>query len=258
LVLIIPINGKIYNYEEMVCLREEILAVLKRAGSITHSKINDDYHFKNEEYSKKEVINELEYHIGKQQYSALFLEQMAILHEGGHISIKYPYTDKVEREYYMPDDIYLRLHDLIERRAIHEEIPFKKNSSYLKGKNLFHIHHNPMNYIDYNICKYFNRKYPTDEDIIKDLELLDKQHDKPINELIKYLVTRCSQEALEFPAIVKKKPFRITGEWLIYQRKNDRFNFIGLFLHNDKTDRDDKNLYDLVKPYLIPEYFPDE
>jgi uncharacterized protein YkvS len=256
--LVIQINGKTYNHEGMVSLREEIIVGLKKAGNIIHLRTDGDYHFRNEECSKNEVITKLKYHIGEQQYSDLFLDQLAIINEGGYVSIKYPHLNKVERAYYMPDDIYLRLHDLIDGRAVCEEKPFKKNGSYLKGKNLFHIHHNSMSYIDHNVCRYFSKKYPADEDIIRDLELLDKQYDKPINKLIEYLVIRRFREISEFQVKVSGKPFRITGEWLIYQKKNDRFNFIGLFLHNDRTDHDDKNLYDLVKPYLIPGYFPNE
>jgi hypothetical protein len=247
----INLNGKAIIYNDMKSLRESIMFDLRKCGKIIHSDMDSDYIFKNENQSKREVKEELSYKIGEQRYSSLFLNQLAILHEGGYITINDPFLNKVERAYYMLDDIYINISELVKGSSNIEQIPFEHEYSCLRGENLFHIHHNPMNYADINVVRYFAKKYQTDEMLIKDLELLDtKYHNKPINELINILVNSCFGEVSRCPDKVKERPFRITGEWLIYQRINDKYNFIGLYLHN-KGDEHDRNLYELIRQYLV-------
>jgi hypothetical protein len=98
-------------------------------------------------------------------------------------------------------------------------------------------------------------KYPTNTLLQKELERLDIQYHKPIDKLITILINGCLSAVQRFPTSVNGKPFRNTGQWLIYQRDGDRINIIGLFVHN-KHDTNDRELYNIIEPYVLQEYMP--
>jgi hypothetical protein len=239
----------------MKSLRDEKLSELREAKNFLHVHTSTDFILEDEEYHKNKVIEDLSHYIGNNHYSDLFLHQMEILNANGYITIKYPFMNKIERAYYSYDDILFRLRSIINGEYPNDEKAFNKINSFLKDKNLFHIHHNPMNYININIARFFHEKYPTEEVLRKELEEIDKKYNKPINEIMQILALRCITGFSQSPDISNNKPFRITGEWLIYQKKNNKYNFIGLYLHT-KNDKYDQNLYQLIQSYLLQEYMP--
>lgn len=180
---------------------------------------------------RKQVYEELSYHLKGHKASKLLIRQLIELYGNGYVTIlekKHPY-DRF--------DIYTSIEGIISGRE--EERPF--HNPLLKNKNIYHAHHSHSFYINYNFMEHFSNKYKTDDDINRRLKQIKKRNPKN-----KDTVPVLLNEAL-LESVGKKKK---TGQWIVYQRCDSKINFICLYLHNEN----DKQLYKFIRRYIVRKY----
>jgi hypothetical protein len=235
-------------------IRDEILKDLVTMNVDLQSKIIlDDLTFDKEKHIN-EVLEELEYHIGKNKYSDLFLNQLSCIHSKGFVNIEKTGASEIITAYYSMIDIYSTLKLIVNKPQMIEIKEFEHKNSFLFGKNIYHVHHNQVYYLQSNTVKFFKRKYKNDNDIITEIKRLEKQYpNRKIGEYVFMLCYQTLNEVIKFPNKVNDRPYQNTGEWIIFQQNENKFNFIALALHS-YGDEHDKRLYELIKPYISIEY----
>ncbi|GHT79355.1 hypothetical protein FACS1894130_07830 [Spirochaetia bacterium] len=210
--------------------REAILKEIDSMPFFNHLNITDDkeYDF---EHHKGEVIHELQYHIKDSTYSRLFLNQLTQLHGLGYVEIdgyKHPYELTM---------IYWTLENIIYNKI--EYKIFNRKGSLLKGLEIYHVHHNQSFYSMNNFKRYFMKKYPNEESVVN-----------RVYELIKKDPNCYPYYDIVYEAFMESLSWKYkTGEWILFQMKNDKYYFIALALHDD-TDQNDKKLYGKIKEVL--------
>ncbi len=212
-------------------IRDEILAELKAFPDYETTEMESRVY--NREVVKEQVFEELNYHIKSNKASPLLIEQLMELYGNGYVTIlgkKHPYET---------DDIFSSIDSLLKRNM--KQKPFIKQDSVLSGRNIFHIHHSASFYIKYNLISYFEGKYRNDEAINEKMRELKETY--PDKENIRQIFINC----IKLDSVNRRKK---SGQWLIYQKKENYYYFICLYLH-DKSDVNDRMLYNSIKDYLL-------
>jgi hypothetical protein len=212
-------------------LHDEIIKTLENNIMFKYANIEDTIII-NREQHRLEVIEEIKHYIGESKVSELMLFQLTDLHGKNYIEIdgkKHPYNI---------GEIYLKMKDIITGNEKQKKFHNKKSKLY--GKGIYHVHHSQSFYIEDNHIRYFKIKYPNSETIIGRLQELTKQY--PDKEPIPILIYETLIESISWD----KK----TGEWILFQRKNQNYYFIGLAIHN-YGDEDDSALYEKIREYIL-------
>jgi hypothetical protein len=211
-------------------IRDEILRVLEKNILLKYLETDDDKVFDEDEH-KKEVLEELSYHIGDHLVSDLMLSQLVDLHGKNYTEIdgkKHPYNIT---------SVYWRMEDIINEKEKPKE--FRNKSSKLFGKGIYHIHHSQSFYIEDNHIRFFKNKYKDNKSVIARIQEIAKLY--PNNEPIPTFVYETLLESLDWD----KK----TGEWILFQKIDRKIYFIGLALHNSK-DNNDELLFAKIRDYI--------
>jgi len=211
-------------------VRESIIENLEKSIMFKYLELPEDEEY-DIEFHENQVIQELQYHIGNNQYSKLFLQQLTQLHGAKYVEIRN------KKHPYQLSPIYWMLEKIIKNEIPFKE--FKRKKSLLYGKNVYHVHHSQSFYIEDNHIRYFKQKYKTEESLTDRIaELLSKNPDcNPVFEI----VYECLMESMTW---IDK-----TGEWILFQNKNGLYYFLALGIH-DANDKEDKKLYDEIIEYV--------
>jgi hypothetical protein len=193
--------------------------------------------WKPEKYDRTEILKEvkeaLDYHCPNQSFSDLLVNQLIELQGSGMVKIcgySHPY---------IPKEIYWTMEQII--RGEHKHKPFKKKGSKLFGKNILHVHHSKTHYIMMNCIRYFERCYTNDSEILNRLKELQLEHPDRTDHMVLF----ANEVLLKSINWMHK-----TGEWLVYQKKDNVFQFLCLYIH-DYEDTDDSKLYEIIKNDII-------
>jgi hypothetical protein len=217
----------------MIGIRDKIIAYLEKERYRYTQQ--PEVEFDRNAYDKQ-VTEELDHHTKQHSYSALFKNQIIDLYGQGFVNIcglKHPYE--------FPD-ISNIIDGIVQGRV--KPKPFNRKSSCLYGKDIYHSHHSQSFYIEKNQSIYFQRKYKNDEQIIKELKKIQKERPE-IKNAVPILMTRNLLESINR----RDK----TGEWIVYQKKNDKIHFLCLHVHDNEENRidNDSHLFSIIKDHLL-------
>lgn len=208
-------------------IRNEILAEFESLDVFKYTNAPArDFDQKSCETIVKEALH---HHCKGHQYSNVIKTQLINIYGNGFVEIcghKHPYE---------PHNIFWRMEDVINNRAIHK--PFKKKNSLLFNKEIYHTHHSQSFYSMYNCIRYFKDKYRDDHDVYNRLKKLKQEHPEVAN-----IMPVFAHEVLLESISWSKK----TGEWVVYQKCGNKIRFLCLYIH-DYEDKNDEQLFSLIK-----------
>ena len=215
-------------------IRDYILNKL-RENICFESGTDGFYNSRNIEDCEEEVNFELSKYGEACKFSVLFYSQLIELHSKGYVEID------DNRYLYHPKYIYDKISQIIEDAKKARIKLFNKTQSVLQGKNIYHIHHNQINHLEKNHIRYIERKYPDDLSI-----------ERRLNELIKLYPEQNPVSIFVYEALMETVEWKgKTGEWIVFQKKDDIYNFLCLANHIPKTDKRDTSLFQKIENYLI-------
>jgi len=178
------------------------------------------------------VMEEMQYYINDTWVSPLFISQLDELNRKQFVTVigkKHPFRSR---------DIFLKMKEVINGEIIGK--PFLKKNSKLYGLGISHIHHNENFYLEDNHIRFIKRMFPDEESVLRRLEEIKLQNPTE-NELHTFFY-----ETLINSINWKEK----TGEWIVYQRKDEKVRFLCLYVH-DQEDKNDEILFREIERFLI-------
>lgn len=215
-------------------IKDDLLSTLESNIVLKYLRITDDEDFDYEK-NKKDVLEELVYHIGENTCSELMVDQLVQLHARNYVLINN------KRHPYHLTEVYWRMQSIIKN-----EIPFKKfknKKSKLFGKGILHVHHSQSFYLEDNQIRYIKWKYKTDKSIEDRISQIKIERPK-CNPILDFF----------YETLMESINWRMkTGEWILFQNKDNKFHFIGLGLHNS-DDNNDEVLAKEILRYLREDF----
>jgi len=213
----------------METLCNKIISEFNKLDTFKYTDINTNK--ANRNHVEEQVVEELKYHCKGNQFTNYIKNQLVDIYSIGYVEIcglRHPYE---------PHDIYLAIETVVDNHKIHK--PFKRKTSLLRGKNVFHIHHSQSFYSMCNCIRYFKSKYKCDNDVWHRLNELRIELAGKID-----LFTVLANEVFIESLSMQNK----TGEWLVFSKENGKIKFLCLYIHD--MDPEDSGLYSLVKNEL--------
>lgn len=183
--------------------------------------------------TEKQVVKELEYHLKGNTYSKLLVKQFVELYENPFVEIlgkKHPYNSHI---------IYLAIEKIINNEI--KKRKFKRALSRLNNLNIYHSHHSQSLYDNFNFIRYFKNKYVTDCDIRNELDRIKEKNQIDDDNLMSTFMYNVLWKSFEWD--------KRTGQWIIYQKKENIYHFVCLYLHNE-DDLNDEKLYEFIKDHI--------
>ena len=211
-------------------LRAEILETLRNNILFTHTTAGDPIPF-DRELHRVEVLEELEYHLGQQSFSDLFISQLVALHGQGFVEIDGYYF------YYEIENIYHAMKQLVAKKVAPK--PFRNKKSKLFQNKVQHIHHNQTFYMEDNQIRFFEKTFPTEESVILGIREIAKRY--PDADTLPTFMVDNLNKSLSWD--------RKTGEWILFQETNEGYHFVALGIHGE-TGLNDEKIYKKVETHL--------
>ena len=187
------------------------------------------------EKNKRNVIEEIKYHIGENSISDLMLDQLIQIHGRNYVLIY------EKRHPYHLNEIYWRMESIVKEEISYKE--FLNKESKLYGRKVLHVHHSQSFYIEDNQIRYIKWKY---------------KEPQSLEDRVKEIATEglTNNPILEFvnETLIKSMDWNMkTGEWILFQHKDSEFHFIGLALHNS-DDINDEMLEKVIGKYIKEDF----
>lgn len=221
-----------------MCVRQQFINFLKQ--NISCETVDNGFYQRLDldECMKRVKENLTRIHI-LDNCSAIFINQLIALQQRGYIEINN------SRYRYHPQNIYLRIESLLSGK-IKPQL-FNKKKSLLRGNSIYHIHHGINTYFEKNQIRCFERKYEDDHAVMKRLDEY-KTMNPDINPWL--MLYHEIEIATENDSDNWGKR---TGEWIVFQKIDDKYKFLCLAVHEYDSDKDktDATLYNLIKDHLV-------